>query len=542
MDRESEMKQSKFKRVCVFCGSSQGKKSSYQDVAIELGKELVYYCFHAINAFVSFMGVSWIPIIGGKDLDLHRLFVEVTTRGGIEKILKERRWKEVTAVFSFPSTATNASFVLRKYYGTLLHHYEQIYFFKAKGWSPSVDPSQSLSSPPVPPRALAEPVLPSPPMTEFLVAGLQPLRTNVAEFSHGETSAPPSTGTPAIGVIDGKFETGYLVTVRIGSELLKGVLYMVPQNPGSQVPQHQNASASNNDNNTPAASGMSRRRRRKKSEMKKRDPAHPKPNRSGYNFFFAEQHARLKPLHPGKDREISRMIGELWTKMKEPEKAVYQDRAVKDKERYRTEMEDYRERLRTGQIISNAVPIQQRSPVPHLHILESSEKIVTEGGESPQTPENEISSKSDSEDKSVDKDSDDAETSPGVEFGAENMGMEDLVDKEGFELHPNKKRAVNKAGDESLENSNDIIMQETKKDSVAVEEKGSMPSEGKEPLPSDEQRDSVSSEAKEAVHSEDQCLFILFVQSWCCVRLHGVPSFANFGQFCNAVLLDMILD
>lgn len=26
-----------------------------------------------------------IPIIGGKDLDLHRLFVEVTSRGGIER-------------------------------------------------------------------------------------------------------------------------------------------------------------------------------------------------------------------------------------------------------------------------------------------------------------------------------------------------------------------------------------------------------------------------------------------------------------------------
>ncbi|KAJ0704714.1 hypothetical protein HanPI659440_Chr14g0565651 [Helianthus annuus] len=32
---------SKFKRICVFCGSSQGKKTSYQDAAIELGKELV---------------------------------------------------------------------------------------------------------------------------------------------------------------------------------------------------------------------------------------------------------------------------------------------------------------------------------------------------------------------------------------------------------------------------------------------------------------------------------------------------------------------
>ncbi|KAJ8616044.1 hypothetical protein MRB53_035416 [Persea americana] len=36
-----EMRQSKFKRICVFCGSSQGKKSSYQDAAKELGNELV---------------------------------------------------------------------------------------------------------------------------------------------------------------------------------------------------------------------------------------------------------------------------------------------------------------------------------------------------------------------------------------------------------------------------------------------------------------------------------------------------------------------
>ncbi|KAL8135955.1 hypothetical protein AgCh_010539 [Apium graveolens] len=32
---------SKFGRICVFCGSSQGKKSSYQDATIQLAKELV---------------------------------------------------------------------------------------------------------------------------------------------------------------------------------------------------------------------------------------------------------------------------------------------------------------------------------------------------------------------------------------------------------------------------------------------------------------------------------------------------------------------
>ncbi|KAL6643206.1 hypothetical protein ACP70R_021387 [Stipagrostis hirtigluma subsp. patula] len=35
------MRQSRFKRICVFCGSSQGKKPSYHDAAIELGNELV---------------------------------------------------------------------------------------------------------------------------------------------------------------------------------------------------------------------------------------------------------------------------------------------------------------------------------------------------------------------------------------------------------------------------------------------------------------------------------------------------------------------
>ncbi|KAL2933191.1 Cytokinin riboside 5'-monophosphate phosphoribohydrolase LOG4 [Bienertia sinuspersici] len=41
MEGKIEIKQSKFRRICVFCGSSQGKKPSYQEAATELGKELV---------------------------------------------------------------------------------------------------------------------------------------------------------------------------------------------------------------------------------------------------------------------------------------------------------------------------------------------------------------------------------------------------------------------------------------------------------------------------------------------------------------------
>ncbi|KAG6474498.1 hypothetical protein ZIOFF_068435 [Zingiber officinale] len=38
---EIAVAKSRFQRVCVFCGSSPGKRNSYQDAAVELGKELV---------------------------------------------------------------------------------------------------------------------------------------------------------------------------------------------------------------------------------------------------------------------------------------------------------------------------------------------------------------------------------------------------------------------------------------------------------------------------------------------------------------------
>ncbi|KAL0847939.1 hypothetical protein Bca101_021186 [Brassica carinata] len=40
VNTETIIQKSKFGRICVFCGSSQGKKSSYQDAAVDLGNEL----------------------------------------------------------------------------------------------------------------------------------------------------------------------------------------------------------------------------------------------------------------------------------------------------------------------------------------------------------------------------------------------------------------------------------------------------------------------------------------------------------------------
>ena len=50
-DKEMEV-EPKFKRICVFCGSSAGNKTSYRDAAIELGAELVKVLFLFLVLFL----------------------------------------------------------------------------------------------------------------------------------------------------------------------------------------------------------------------------------------------------------------------------------------------------------------------------------------------------------------------------------------------------------------------------------------------------------------------------------------------------------
>ncbi|RWW45478.1 hypothetical protein BHE74_00048674 [Ensete ventricosum] len=249
------------------------------------------------------------------------------------QVIAERRWREVTAAFSFPSTATNASFVLRKYYLSLLQHYEQIYLFGSQGWNLPNVPSNTSSTTAVSSQKLVEPVKSHP-------------EAQAAVHKRRRNSGSSPTYPPVVGVIDGKFEHGYFVTVTVGSEKLKGVLYHITDQ-ASWPLVHADESTL-----------RSPRRRRYRKKLSMLDPNRPKPNRSGYNFFFAEQHARLKPLHPGRDREISRIIGVRWNGLTETEKAVYQERGLKDKERYKSEMAVYNERVKAGQH-TNLLPIQQ---------------------------------------------------------------------------------------------------------------------------------------------------------------------------------------
>lgn len=140
-----------------------------------------------------------------------------------------------------------------------------------------------------------------------------------------------------------------------------------------------------------------------------------------------------------------------------PEIQVYQEKALKDKERYRIEMEDYRERLKTGQVISDAIPLQQRLPGADVDMVEVDAKLDETGGDSPQTPDNESSSGgSDFEDdKTVEKDTE-MEESPVVGLGTEtsNVDLEISAQEPAFELP----KAEENAKDKNVENFTDDIV------------------------------------------------------------------------------------
>lgn len=56
MELERKMVKSRFKRVCVFCGSSTGKRDCYRDAAIELAQELVQRLYLSFcNLFLVFI-------------------------------------------------------------------------------------------------------------------------------------------------------------------------------------------------------------------------------------------------------------------------------------------------------------------------------------------------------------------------------------------------------------------------------------------------------------------------------------------------------
>ncbi|XP_072915821.1 AT-rich interactive domain-containing protein 2 isoform X1 [Hemitrygon akajei] len=70
-----------------------------------------------------------IPIVGGKELDLHALYTRVTSLGGFAKVTDKNKWSLITEELNFPKGCPNAAFALKQYYLRYLEAYEKVHHF-----------------------------------------------------------------------------------------------------------------------------------------------------------------------------------------------------------------------------------------------------------------------------------------------------------------------------------------------------------------------------------------------------------------------------
>jgi hypothetical protein len=65
-----------------------------------------------------------VPTLGHRELDLHKLYEEVTSRGGVQAVIDNKQWHNVVRALKLPSTCTNAAFALRVHYMKYLKDFE----------------------------------------------------------------------------------------------------------------------------------------------------------------------------------------------------------------------------------------------------------------------------------------------------------------------------------------------------------------------------------------------------------------------------------
>lgn len=56
------------------------------------------------------------PVLGGRRLDLYKIYQVVVAAGGFDEVTKNRSWKQVGNLFDFRSTCTNSAYIMKGVY------------------------------------------------------------------------------------------------------------------------------------------------------------------------------------------------------------------------------------------------------------------------------------------------------------------------------------------------------------------------------------------------------------------------------------------
>eukprot|EP01133_Synstelium_polycarpum_P014613 gene14613-17280_t len=74
--------------------------------------------------------IEKIPIFDHKELNLHKLYNCVISRGGLEAVIENKLWRQITTDLAVDPERTDAGFRLRIHYLKYLYPYERKYFLK----------------------------------------------------------------------------------------------------------------------------------------------------------------------------------------------------------------------------------------------------------------------------------------------------------------------------------------------------------------------------------------------------------------------------
>jgi hypothetical protein len=93
-------------------------------------------------------------------------------------------------------------------------------------------------------------------------------------------------------------------------------------------------------------------KKKSKRGRKKKRPGEPKKPLSAYMIWSVKKMPEYKAKNPEMDfSELSKLLGAEWKKLDAAEKSEVEDLAMKEKERYKQEMETYEEKIAKGEII-----------------------------------------------------------------------------------------------------------------------------------------------------------------------------------------------
>lgn len=312
-----------------------------------------------------------VPRVGGKELDLHLLYVKVTELGGCERVISRKQWREAAEPFHYPPTITSVSFTLRKAYVMFLWDYEQVYFFRNTG--PRVEPPFQKQSAPDRGEDL-----------EYSSSAYKRLRvdTPITEYPPLNPMAPTSlvasamypgephysmVGTRGTVNVDAKFDCGFFVTVRLAKQEFRGILYYPPSPGGLRVKSEGVPGAgtpyvsppmgvtSNGDALNEQDNGLRRGKRPLGG-----DPYYPRPNRTPFSFFAMDARTRGRQLNPAISQgDLNRKVSDMWQKASDYEKGPYIELANHDRIRYQADLEAYNFRLAAGFSQTSALRAQQ---------------------------------------------------------------------------------------------------------------------------------------------------------------------------------------